>query len=120
MILTLSMLNPVANEFGLLIQRGRKAQRPVGKNFASPHKLLQFKFLAVEQSTVEQSSFEPGTDLTFLAVLTEYDIPVEKRSQVQVEMTRLNGSLVMLPMSATEPGTFELTFKATYADIYHV
>lgn len=70
-------------------------------------------------ATVEQSSFEPGADLTFQAVLTEYDIPVEKRAQVQVELTRPNGSVVTLPMSETEPGTFELTFKATYAGIYH-
>ena len=70
-------------------------------------------------ATLEQSSFEPGADLTFLVVLTEYGIPVEKRAQAQVELTRPNGSLITLPMVETEPGTFELTTKAAYSGIYH-
>lgn len=68
---------------------------------------------------VEQSSFEPGADLTFQVMLTEYDIPVEKRAQAQVELTRPGGSLVTLQMTETEPGTFELTTKATYSGVYH-
>jgi len=69
--------------------------------------------------TVEQSNFEPGADLTFRAMLTEYDIPVEKRAQAQIELTRPGGSVVTLPMTEIEPGTFELTTKATFAGVYH-
>lgn len=68
---------------------------------------------------VEQSSFEPGAILTFQAALTEYDIPVEKRAQAQVELTRPGGSVVILPMTETEPGTFEVETKATFAGVYH-
>lgn len=70
-------------------------------------------------ATVEQNSFEPGADLIYQAVLTEYDIPVEKRARLQVELIRPNGSLVTLPMTETEPGIFELTVKANYTGIYH-
>jgi hypothetical protein len=68
---------------------------------------------------VEQSSFEPGAILTFQAALTEYDIPVEKRAQAQVELARPGGSVVILPMIETEPGKFEVETKATYAGVYH-
>ncbi len=69
--------------------------------------------------SVEQSSFQPGADLTFQAVLTEYDIPVENRAQAQVELTLPGGSVVTLPMTETQPGIFETTTKATFAGIYH-
>jgi hypothetical protein len=68
---------------------------------------------------VEQSSFEPGATLTFQAALSEYGIPVEKRAQAQVELTRPGGSVLTVSMSETEPGTFEATTKATYAGVYH-
>jgi hypothetical protein len=68
---------------------------------------------------VEQSSFEPGADLTFQALLTEYDLPVEKRAQAQVELTRPGGSVVTYPMMETEPGTFKVTTTATFAGVYH-
>ncbi len=68
---------------------------------------------------VEQTSYEPGADLIFQAVLTEYDIPVEKRAQAQVELTRPGGSVVTLPMFETGPGVFEVTTTAVFAGIYH-
>ena len=68
---------------------------------------------------VEQSSFEPGATLTFQAVLTEYDIPVDKRARAQVELTRPGGSVVLLPMMETGPGMFEVETRATFAGVYH-
>ncbi len=35
---TLSVLNRVDGEYGLLIRREKKVRRPIGKNFASPNK----------------------------------------------------------------------------------
>lgn len=70
-------------------------------------------------AVVEQSAFRPGADLTFQAALAEYDIPVEKRAHVEVELTRLGGSVVTLPMTETEPGMFELTVRASLAGVYH-
>ncbi|MEO8286561.1 MAG: tyrosinase family protein [Chloroflexota bacterium] len=69
--------------------------------------------------TTEQSSFEPGSGLTFRSVLTEYDVPVERRADVQIELTRPGGSVVTLPMAETDPGTFELVTRATYSGVYH-
>jgi hypothetical protein len=68
---------------------------------------------------VEQSSFEPSATLTFQAALAEYDIPVEKRAQVQVELTRPGGAVVTVQMVETEPGIYEATSKATFSGVYH-
>lgn len=69
-------------------------------------------------TTVEQSSFEPGAEVILRAILTEYGLPVEKRAHVQIELTRPNGPVLTLPMSETEPGTFEATTKANYSGVY--
>lgn len=68
---------------------------------------------------VEQSSFEPGAMLTFHATLTEYEIPVENRASVQVELTRPDGSFVMLPMGEIEPGKFRVSTNAPFSGVYH-
>jgi hypothetical protein len=67
---------------------------------------------------IEQSSFEPGATLMFQAALTEYGIPVEKRAQAQVELTRPGGAVVIVPMAETDPGIFEGTSMATFSGIY--
>ncbi len=68
---------------------------------------------------VEQTGFEPGATLTFQAALTEYGIPVDKRAQAHVELTRPGGAVVTVPMTETEPGMFEGTSAATFSGIYH-
>ena len=68
---------------------------------------------------IEQSGFEPGADLAFNAVLTEYGIPVEHRARVEVELTRPGGSVLIVPMVETGPGFFEATNKAGLAGVYH-
>ena len=70
------------------------------------------------QVRVEQSSFEPGAALTFQAVLTEYGIPVEKRAQASIELTRPGGSIATVPMTEIEPGIFEGTSTATFSGVY--
>ncbi|MCI0741169.1 MAG: tyrosinase family protein [Gemmataceae bacterium] len=69
---------------------------------------------------VEQSGFEPGADLRFRAVLTEYGVPVDKRARVRIELTRPGGSVVVLSTTETEPGIFERTAQAAYTGVYHV
>jgi hypothetical protein len=69
--------------------------------------------------TLEQSSFEPGADLMLRSSLTEYDVPVEKRARIQVELTRPGQTTTRLPMTETDPGVFELTTKANVTGIYH-
>ncbi|MEO5825125.1 MAG: vWA domain-containing protein [Gemmatimonadales bacterium] len=68
---------------------------------------------------VEQTSFEPGATLTFQAILTEYGIPVERRAQAYVELTRPGGLLGALPLTEIEPGIFEGSTAAPFAGIYH-
>ncbi len=70
-------------------------------------------------SAVEQSSFEPGAVLAFRAELTEYDLPVEKRAQARVELTRPGGSVVTLGMEETDPGMFEVMTKGNFTGVYH-
>lgn len=68
---------------------------------------------------VEQNSYQPGATLTFQATLTEYGIPVERRAQVLVELTRPGGSVVTMAMTEAAPGIFEGTSVATYSGIYY-
>jgi len=67
---------------------------------------------------VDQSSFQPGADLLLRAVLTEYSVPVEKRSSVQVDLTRPGGAVITVLLTETEPGTFEATTRANVAGVY--
>jgi MOSC domain-containing protein YiiM len=69
--------------------------------------------------TLEQSSFEPGADLTLRALLTEYDVPVQKRAHAQIELTRSGQPATTLAMTETDPGVFELTTKAAYSGVYY-
>jgi len=71
------------------------------------------------RSAVEQSSFEPGADLTFQAELAEYELPVEKRAQANVELTRPGGSIATLPMDEVAPGMFEVTTNGNLSGVYH-
>ncbi len=70
-------------------------------------------------ASIEQSSFTPGSDLGLRAALSEYGLPVERRSQIEVELTRPGGSVVTVPLLESEPGTFEGSVRATLAGVYH-
>jgi Common central domain of tyrosinase/von Willebrand factor type A domain len=69
---------------------------------------------------VEQTGYEPGATLTFQATLTEYGLPVEKRARAQVELTRPDGTTVVVAMAETGPGVFEGTAAATFSGIYRI
>jgi hypothetical protein len=66
----------------------------------------------------EQSSFEPGAKLTFHATLSEYGVPVSKRAHGQVELTRPDGSVVVVPLSEGEPGVLEGATTAAHSGTY--
>ena len=70
-------------------------------------------------SSIEQSSFTPGSDLAFRAALSEYGLPVERRARVDVELTRPGGSVITVPLVESEPGTFEGNVRATLGGVYH-
>lgn len=68
---------------------------------------------------VEQASFSPGADLMFRAALTEYNLPVERRAQVHVELTQPGGALTVVKLAETEPGIFTGSFSAMTQGVYH-
>ena len=67
---------------------------------------------------LEQSSFEPGANIILRSVLTEYGLPLEKRSSVHVEINRPDSTVFTLLLNEIEPGVFEGSFKATMSGIY--
>ncbi len=69
-------------------------------------------------ASVEQSSFELGASLSLRAVLTEYDLLVERRATVRVELERPGGSKVILALGEVEPGTFEASTLASLPGVY--
>jgi hypothetical protein len=85
----------------------------------------RYSFLAQTYSNLrmrvrtEQSGFEPGADVTFMAELTEYDVPVENRAAVWAEITMPFGGTLNLNMDETGPGFFEGRFATTKSGIYH-
>jgi hypothetical protein len=69
-------------------------------------------------ATVVQKSFEIGAELGFRASLTEYDLPVELRAAVEVELSRPGGSPITISMVEVEPGIFEASASATVPGVY--
>ncbi len=71
-------------------------------------------------AAVHQNSHEPGATLTLVASLTEYGAPFLGSATVQVDMTRPDGSQVLVALHAVngEPGRFEAHRTAAQAGIY--
>jgi hypothetical protein len=67
-----------------------------------------------------QPSLEPGTTLHLRAVLTEIDLPVDHRAQVNADVRRPDGTSTTLALTETEPGVFEAKTAAPIAGIYPV
>lgn len=68
--------------------------------------------------TLDQNSFEPGAYITLRSVLTEYQLRVEKRSSVDVQIMRPDRTISSLMLNEIEPGIFENSFKASGSGIY--
>lgn len=71
-------------------------------------------------AAVHQSGREPGASLTLLAELTEYGAPFRGKANVQVDMTRPDGSTTLVTLHTVngEPGRFEAHRVATQSGIY--
>lgn len=68
--------------------------------------------------TLDQNSFEPGAYITLRSILTEYGLPVGKRSSVHVQINRPDSTAFTLLLNEIEPGVFEGSFKAATSGIY--
>jgi murein tripeptide amidase MpaA len=67
-----------------------------------------------------QQSFEPGGRVDLRAVLSEIDLPVEKRARVVADVRRPDGSATTLALAEAEPGVFEGGFTAPLEGTYAV
>ena len=96
---------------------------PVAQRRAAAHgvrystSILSFSNLRMD-ARLDQSGNEPGAELRFQAVLTEYGQPVEQRATTRVHVIRPNGTQVALSMSETDPGVFEASMPATAPGTY--
>jgi len=70
------------------------------------------------RASVDQNSNQPGASLTLRTVLTEYELPVQNRARVDVELGRPGGSVNTISLTESEPGTFEATTTAALAGTY--
>jgi hypothetical protein len=69
-------------------------------------------------TALEQSGFEPGATLTFGAALTEYGMPLEKRGQVTVQLTKPGGAINHVALSEIDPGVFQGSSVAHASGLY--
>lgn len=67
---------------------------------------------------IDQNSMAPGATITLHSVLTEYQIPVDHRASVQVEMTRPDNTQTVINLNEVEAGVFENSFQANMAGTY--
>jgi hypothetical protein len=72
------------------------------------------------RARLSQNSHAPGAELTIRTILTEYDVPVERRATVKAELDRPDGTHVTLSLAEVEPGVFETSITAKLSGIYHV
>lgn len=71
-------------------------------------------------AAVHQNSREPGANLSLVADLTEYGAPFLGTATIQVDMTRPDGSAIVVALHAVagEPGRFGAHRTATQSGIY--
>lgn len=69
---------------------------------------------------LEQDSFEPGAKILVSAELTEYDVAVTQRAEVEALLTDPTGGTQSLTLSETGPGVFEEAFAADLPGVWTV
>lgn len=70
------------------------------------------------RARLTQTSFEPGASLNLRAVLTEYDLPVDKRATVRAELIRPDLTTGIVVLNEVEPGIFEASVPANSTGVY--
>ena len=86
---------------------------------ALPYNLVVHSYSNLRlQAYLQQSSFEPGANVAVVALLTEYDYPVEGRAAVRTEITRPDGSTTTLALTEVGGGQFEAKFTAALSGLY--
>jgi hypothetical protein len=97
----------------------RQVLAEIAKRGALPYQIFVQSYsnltMAVE---VRQSSFLPGAELTLLANLQEYRLPVAGRARVVVEVTEPNGREIQVQLDEVTPGRFQGKHVTTEKGIY--
>jgi len=70
------------------------------------------------RARLTQTSFEPGALLNLRAILTEYDLPVDRRAMVRAELVRPDLSTAIVVLNEVEPGIFEASVPANSTGVY--
>jgi hypothetical protein len=69
-------------------------------------------------ATISQNSFIPGSILFINAILTEYNLPVQKRARVNAELEYPDKTKTIIPLAEEEPGIFKASLIAILPGIY--
>ena len=93
-----------------------------GYNFSSlPYSLNVYSYSNLKMNAkVYQNSFEPGADVTILAVITQYGLPVENISFINANIQNPDSTKFVLSLNQVAPGIFENNFKATIPGVYKI
>jgi murein tripeptide amidase MpaA len=70
------------------------------------------------RASVSQNTHEPLATMIVRAVLAEYDVPVEHRASVHVELVRPDATQAHLILQEVEPGVFEASTIAAISGVY--
>lgn len=70
-------------------------------------------------ASIHQDSLEPGANISLRALLNEYGLPIENRANVNVHVTRSDGSMFIVELPEIEPGIFEQSFVANIRGTYY-
>lgn len=127
--------NPGGSHAGRWVARLRIAREKIGEilrtheNLAGvlkqlgggglPYSLVVQSYSNLDfQVEVQQRSHQPGEELVLLAALTEYDLPVDHRANVQVEIVDPSSSTTYVPLVEYRPGKWRGRYGTTLNGIY--
>lgn len=103
---------------------GRALIRKALAQAVAPTRSVPYSFFVQSYSNLvlhaeaHPATAAPGDSIRLAALLTEYDVPVERRAHVMVEVSRPGGELDRLELSETAPGTFEGEYRAPFRGVY--
>jgi hypothetical protein len=104
--------------------KGRGDDRALSYAVANPQLSIPYDVVVhcysnlVFTAYAKQSSFEPGASVTVYASLKEYEVAVDHRAKVWVDITRPDASVFSIGLSETEPGRFDADFLTTLSGLY--
>ncbi|QEA37737.1 VWA domain-containing protein [Pistricoccus aurantiacus] len=72
------------------------------------------------RARLDQESLAPGGLCGISAVLTEYDLPLERRARIVAEIERPDHGRLELPLDEVEPGIFEAVLPTSMHGLYRI